>query len=95
MMFKKIGPQFAEHESGYSVFVADREHVGYRDSAIEATIEADFLSGVVPLYCKTLKGKKGEETFTPANDPDTAQAIMRRIEEALAFLGIRFEVVQD
>ena len=94
-MFKKIGPQLAQHESGYSVFVADREHVGYRDAVIEVMIEADFLSGIVPLYYKTLKGKKGDAVFNSLTDPDMAQVIIRRIQEALTFLGITFELVQD
>jgi len=94
-MFKKIGPQFAQHESGYSVLVADREHVGYRDSAIEAEIEADFLSGVVPLYCKTLEGKNRGEPFSSASNPDVACTVLQRIEEGLEFLGIRFELVRD
>jgi hypothetical protein len=60
-MFEKIGPQLARHESGYTVFVADREHVGYRDALIEAAIDADFLSGIVPLYFNTLCGNEGRE----------------------------------
>ena len=91
-MFRKIASQHAEHSSGFSVFVADREHAGYTDSLVSATIGADFLCGIVPLYANTLK-------VTPTSHLDgeliSGELIMKRIREGLAFLGINSELVEE
>jgi hypothetical protein len=86
-MFTKIAPQHARHASGFSVFVSDREHAGYKDESLEAQIDSDFLCGIVPLYVKTLEIKGAEHI--------SHDIVIHRIQEGLLFLGIHTELVYN
>lgn len=91
-IFTKVGPQHALHESGFSVSIFDREHVGYGDPSTNATIEADFLCGKVPLYLKSLAIKVDKSRSGLQTDKET---ILKRMIEGLRFLGVNFEILDE
>ena len=88
-MFTILAPQLVQHSSGYKVFVKNIAAVGYTDDLIEAEIEADFLSAIVPIYKDSFK-----ITSSKTDGINNGNIIMR-IEEALGFLGIKYELLES
>ncbi|WP_395731112.1 hypothetical protein [Prosthecobacter sp.] len=90
-MFTKLGPQSARHSSGYHVYIAGRELAGYEDDHVKATLGADFMCGLVPLYVRDFKLKlKGRSELSQA--PSRVE-ITARMRQGFAFLGVNTEEV--
>ena len=80
MPFDRIAPQHVRHDSGFEVFVLDREPVGHAEPGTRAAIEVDFGS-VVFVYADSLRYQVRE-----AAGPDPS-VITDRIVEGLRAMG--------
>jgi hypothetical protein len=91
-MFTKVSHRAATHSSGFKVYSIDFYTIAYEDDMITATLETDFLDSCPPIYSDSLKTTSSGHHHTSPPDSDE---IIRRISQALKFLGINHEIVTD
>jgi hypothetical protein len=89
-MFKKIAPQVAKDPEGRIVQVRDRHTLQYIDRELEVNMEVEF-GPVTAIYSSTLTASR--PSGTPVELPQDQRAtIVKRIEEGLRCLGVKYEV---
>jgi uncharacterized protein YciU (UPF0263 family) len=89
-MFKKINPQKVESSDGYTVQVADRNHVEYLETARKADVEVDF--GItVGVYARTLRGWMDGSGLSPIKVSEKA-LVLKRIVAGLEAMGSKVEL---